>query len=173
MKNSSSSAEAESLLEEYLRGKGQKMTAPRRTVLGVFLGIEGHVTAEGLLDAVRKVDPSIGQATIFRTVKLFEEAGLARAACSDDGARRFEHAYKHEHHDHLICSECGKIVEFSDEAIERAQGAIYRKYGFEARDHRLELRGVCPSCLKKARTGSSRRSRKAEGGGPAAANKAK
>jgi len=171
------SSEAEALLEEYLRGKGQKMTGPRRTVLGVFLGIERHVTAEGLLEAVRKVDPSIGQATVFRTVKLFEEAGLARAACRDEGARRFEHAYKHEHHDHLICAECGKIVEFADEAIERAQEAIYGKYGFEARDHRLELRGVCPSCLKKARGERARRSSKAEpktgGGGRQAAREVK
>jgi len=165
--------EAVSALEGYLRGKGQKMTGPRRTVLGVFLGIERHITAEGLLEAVRKVDPSIGQATVFRTVKLFEEAGLARSACRDEGPRRFEHAYKHEHHDHLICSECGAIVEFADEAIERAQEAIYGKYGFEARDHRLELRGVCPSCLKKAKGSGRKGSSRSGSGGRASARKGK
>ncbi len=160
-------------LEEYLKSKSLKMTGPRKTVLEVFLGIEKHMTAEGLYGAVRKVDPSIGQATVFRTVKLFEEAGLARAACHDDGARRFEHAYKHEHHDHLICSECGAIVEFADEAIERAQEAIYRKYGFEARDHRLELRGVCPSCLKKAKGAGQKGSSRSGGGGRTSVRKGK
>jgi Fur family transcriptional regulator, ferric uptake regulator len=143
-------ADAVSALEAYLRDRGLKVTDPRRTVLEVFLGIEEHVTAEDLLAAVRKVDPRIGQATVFRAVRLFEEAGLARAACRDEGPRRFEHAYRHAHHDHLVCAECGEIVEFADEAIERAQAAVYGRYGYEAVGHSLELRGLCPACSKRA-----------------------
>ncbi len=152
MKNARGAGEeALAMLEAYLRENGLKMTKPRQTVLEVFLGIEEHVTAENLLDAVRKVDPGIGQATVFRTVKLLEESGLARAACRDEGPRRFEHAYKHAHHDHLVCVECGAIVEFADEAIERAQEATYAKYGYEPIGHSLELRGRCPACRKKAK----------------------
>ena len=137
-------------LESYLREKELKMTSPRKTVLEVFLGIEDHVTAEDLFAAVRKVDPHIGQATVFRTIKLLEDAGLARAACRDEGSRRYEHAYKHEHHDHLVCSSCGAIVEFEEPVIERAQAAVYRKFGFEPGTHSLELRGQCPDCRGKS-----------------------
>jgi len=137
-------------LERHLKERGLKMTGPRQTVLEVFLGIEEHVTAEELCAAVHRADPSIGQATVFRTVKLLEEAGLARAACRDEGPRRFEHAYLHEHHDHLVCVECGAIVEFSEETIERSQEAVFRKYGFEPRGHSLELRGLCPDCRRRS-----------------------
>jgi Fur family ferric uptake transcriptional regulator len=125
------------------------MTGPRETVLDAFLRLESHVTAEELLSAARRLDPSIGQATVFRTIKLFAEAGLARGACPDEGARRFEHAYRHAHHDHLICVGCGSVVEFHDEAIEKAQKAIYRSKGYKPSGHRLELRGYCGSCAKR------------------------
>jgi len=135
-----------SVLESYLSERGLKMTGPRETVLEVFLGIERHVTAEDLFEAVRKIDPHIGQATVFRTIRLLADAGLAREACRDEGPRRYEHALGHEHHDHLVCVSCGTIVEFSDEHIEKAQAAIYEKYSFEAVGHRFELFGRCPAC---------------------------
>jgi Fur family transcriptional regulator, ferric uptake regulator len=138
-------------LGEYLRDRGLKMTETRETVLDAFLQMERHVTVDELLEAARRADPSIGQATVFRTIKLLAEAGLAREACSDDGARRFEHAYRHEHHDHLICVSCGRVVEFSDAAIERAQDAIYKAHGFKAVEHRMELKGICPRCAVKKR----------------------
>ncbi len=137
------------VLTAFLKRRDLKITKPRQTVLEVFLGIEAHVTAEELYAAVREVDPSVGQATVFRTLRLFEEAGLARSVPRDDGARRYEHAYRHAHHDHLVCTGCGAVVEFSDPAIERAQEAIYRKFGYEPDTHSLELRGRCPACAKK------------------------
>jgi Fur family ferric uptake transcriptional regulator len=145
------SGEEKQVLETYLRERGQKMTAPREAVLDAFLRLERHVTAEELLSAARRIDPSIGQATVFRTIKLLAEAGLAREACPDEGARRYEHAYRHAHHDHLICLGCGKVVEFRDPAIEKAQEAIYRAHGYKPSGHRLELQGYCPSCIKKGR----------------------
>ena len=137
------------VLEAYLRERGQKMTGPRETVLDAFLRFESHVTAEELLSAARRIDPTIGHATVFRTIKLLAEAGLARGACPDEGARRFEHAYRHAHHDHLICVSCGAVVEFHDAAIEKAQNEIYRVHGYKPSGHRLELQGYCPSCAKK------------------------
>jgi Fur family ferric uptake transcriptional regulator len=145
------SVEERGVLEDYLRDRGLKMTGPRETVLEAFLKLERHVTAEELLAASRRLDPSIGQATVFRTIKLFAEAGLAREACPDEGGRRYEHAYRHEHHDHLVCERCGKIVEFRDEAIERAQEAIYRAHGYRPGGHLLELKGQCPDCAKGAK----------------------
>ncbi|MBL8968097.1 MAG: transcriptional repressor [Spirochaetaceae bacterium] len=139
------------VLEDYLRDHDLKMTKPRQTVLETFLAIEKHVTAEELYNAVHASDPSVGQATVFRTIRLLEEAGLARSACRDDGARSYEHAYRHAHHDHLRCVECGAIVEFSDGAIERAQASVYRRFGYEPSGHHLELEGLCPSCRAKKR----------------------
>lgn len=146
------------ILESYLKERGQKMTGPRETVLRAFLDIERHVTAEELYDAARRLDPSIGQATVFRTIKLLAEAGLAREACRDEGPRRYEHAYRHEHHDHLVCVSCGKLVEFVDPAIEAAQAAVYKKYGFAPTGHHFELFGLCPECRRSPGGGAEKES---------------
>jgi len=143
------SQDERTVLEAYLRERGQKMTAPREKVLQAFLEQEGHMTAEELFEAVKRLEPGIGQATVFRTIKLLAEAGLAREACKDDGARQFEHAFRQAHHDHLVCVECGAVVEFVDKAIERAQDAIYRKHGYESSGHHLELLGRCPACAAR------------------------
>lgn len=134
------------LLESWLRERGLKMTSTRKTVLDAFLATEGHITAESLLAAARRLDSGIGQATVFRTVRLLTEAGLAREACQDDGPRTYEHSYRHAHHDHLRCVRCGTIVEFLDSGIERAQEAVFAKHGFTPAGHRMELLGFCPDC---------------------------
>lgn len=141
--------EERNVLERYLKERGLKMTGARETVLTAFLSLESHVTAEALYEVTRRLDPGIGQATVFRTIKLLADAGLAREACRDDGARQYEHAYRHDHHDHLACVDCGKMVEFIDPAIERAQEDVYRRYGFTSSGHRMELYGRCPECSKK------------------------
>lgn len=145
--------------ETYLRERGLKMTGPRETVLEAFLSIERHVTAEELYEEARRLDPAIGQATVFRTIKLLADSGLAREACLDETARSYEHAFHHEHHDHLVCVACGRTVEFKDEGIEEIQRKIYAAWGFEAVSHRLELKGLCPACLKKRKTGQTRKAR--------------
>jgi len=134
------------VMERYLRGQGLKITKARKVVLEAFLELEGHVTADLLLAAARKKERGIGQATVFRTVKLLSDAGLAREACQDDGARTYEHAFRHSHHDHLRCERCGKIVEFCDRNVEKAQEAIFEQYGFKPLGHRMELIGLCPEC---------------------------
>ncbi|MBN2875978.1 MAG: transcriptional repressor [Spirochaetales bacterium] len=142
------------ILERYLRERGLKMTHARETVLTAFLSLESHVSADAIHEAARKLDPGIGQATVFRTIKLLTDAGLAREACRDDNARLYEHAWNHAHHDHLTCVECGAVVEFVDSSIERAQEAVYRRFGFVSSGHRLELYGICPGCqAKKANSG--------------------
>lgn len=145
--------EERDLFERYLRTKDLKMTSPRETVLQAFLATEGHLSAEDVFDAARRIDPGIGQATVFRTLKLLQEAGLARdaCACSDEGPRRYEHAYRHSHHDHLLCIRCGKLVEFFDPAIEKAQEKVFKKYGFKAIGHMMELKGLCAECTEAVR----------------------
>ena len=138
--------EEKMLFERFLRTKNLKMTRPREIVLEAFVRTEGHLSAEDIFDAARRIDPGIGQATVFRTLKLLAEAGLARDACQDEGPRRYEHSYHHTHHDHLLCTDCGKIVEFFDQGIEKAQEEVFRRFGFEPRGHSMELRGLCPEC---------------------------
>lgn len=140
------SADERAILEGYLKSRGLKMTKARDTVLAAFLGLESHVSADAVYEAARLIDPGIGQATVFRTIKLLSDSGLAREACRDDGARRYEHAYNHAHHDHLTCVRCGAVVEFIDPEIERAQESVYSRYGFMSSGHRLELYGLCPQC---------------------------
>lgn len=134
------------IFEQFLRSRELKMTTPRETVLHAFLQTEGHLSSEDILAAARRIDPGIGQATVFRTVKLLSEAGLARDACQDEGPRKYEHAWHHSHHDHLLCVKCGKIIEFYDPDIEKAQDAIFGKYGFKAVGHLMELKGLCADC---------------------------
>lgn len=144
------SSKEQTVLENFLKERGLKLTNTRKTVLTAFLAIEGHVTAESLLEAAKRLDPGIGQATVFRTVKILTDAGLAREACQDDGARTYEHAFMHTHHDHLRCERCGKVVEFYDKTIERAQEAVFKRFGFTPVGHRMELRGLCPDCASAA-----------------------
>jgi Fur family transcriptional regulator, ferric uptake regulator len=131
-------------LASYLEDHHLKHTRQREAILEVFLEVEGHITGEDLHARVRRKYPQIGYTTVYRTMKLLCEAGLASERHFDDGVTRFE--IQHEHHDHLVCLRCGKIVEFECSMIEAAQDNIVKKYGFRLLRHRHELYGHCPSC---------------------------
>ncbi len=130
-------------LSRYLEGRNLKQTKQREAILDAFLAASGHVTSEEIYQHVRESHPNIGYTTVYRTMKLLCEAGLAQET-SFDGATRYEIA--HEHHDHLICMRCGKIIEFECELIEEAQQNIARRYGFRVLRHRHELYGHCADC---------------------------
>lgn len=126
--------------------RGLRSTRQRDLILDVFLSSHDHVSVEELYLKVKSSHPGIGQATVYRTLKLFVEAGLAREMTLSDGQTRYEHLLAGEHHDHLICTGCGKIIEFEDETIERLQNEIASRHGYTISSHRLELYGVCPVC---------------------------
>jgi Fur family transcriptional regulator, ferric uptake regulator len=131
-------------LASYLEDHNLKHTKQREAILEVFLEVEGHITGEELHRRVRRKYPGIGYTTVYRTMKLLCEAGLASERHFDDGVTRFE--IEHEHHDHLVCLRCGKIVEFECSMIESAQDRIVNEYGFRLLRHRHELYGHCPGC---------------------------
>ena len=131
-------------LASYLEDHNLKHTKQREAILEVFLEVEGHITGEELHRRVRRKFPQIGYTTVYRTMKLLCEAGLASERHFDDGVTRFE--IQHEHHDHLVCVRCGKIVEFECSMIESAQEKIVKTHGFRLLRHRHELYGHCPSC---------------------------
>jgi Fur family ferric uptake transcriptional regulator len=130
-------------LARYLEEHSLKHTKQREAILDVFLSVTGHITGEEIYRKVRDLHPGIGYTTVYRTMKLLCEAGLAHEH-NFDGTARYEIA--HEHHDHLVCTRCGKIVEFECEMIESAQEKIASEYGFRVLRHRHELYGHCSDC---------------------------
>lgn len=136
------------LLNEFFVREGLRETAQRELILEEFLNNEGHLSAEELYDIVKKKDRSIGQATVYRTLKLLVKAGLAREVQFSDNTVRYEHLYNHEHHDHLICTECHKVVEVIEPAIEILQKALAERHGFTLKDHKLYLYGICDDCKR-------------------------
>jgi Fur family transcriptional regulator, ferric uptake regulator len=136
-------------LASYLEDHNLKHTKQREAILDVFLEVTGHITAEALFNRVRELHASIVFTTVYRTMKLLCDAGLAIERHFDDGVARYE--IEHEHHDHLVCTRCGKIVEFECKMIEQAQDEISKRYGFRLLRHRHELYGHCPECQKRER----------------------
>lgn len=128
-------------IEKICVEKGLRMTEQRRVIARVLSISEDHPDAEELHRRASAEDPRISLATVYRTVRLFEEAGIIERHDFRDGRSRYEEATE-DHHDHLIDLKSGEVLEFVDEEIERLQEAIARKLGYKLVDHRLELYGV-------------------------------
>jgi len=130
-------------LAAYLDENHLKHTKQRELILQAFLDTSGHVTAEDLHGLIRQDNPSVGYTTVYRTMKLLVEAGLAQER-NFDGLTRYE--VESEHHDHMVCTRCGKIVEFECDEIEDRQREIARQHGFRLIRHKHELYGHCKDC---------------------------
>ncbi len=126
--------------------KKLRSTRQRDIILDIFLSTHEHLSVEELYLKVRASNSGIGQATVYRTLKLLAEAGLAREMMMPDGHTRYEHQLAGEHHDHLVCTSCGAIIEFEDETIEQLQRDIAKRHGFTLTAHRMQLCGLCPAC---------------------------
>ncbi len=131
---------------DYLARKRLKNTSQRMTILKAFLRQKSHLSTEDFYLQLRKKHPGIGYATVHRTLKLFSECGIASERNFGDGQMRFEVNLGNEHHDHLVCTDCGRIIEFEDQQIEKLQRDIAHKHNFFIKDHRLELYGLCSDC---------------------------
>lgn len=134
---------------EFAARKGLKSTRQRDIILDGFLSTHDHMSIEDLYLSLRAKFPSIGYATVYRTLKLFAESGIAREIQFGDGQTRYEQAAEGEHHDHLVCTRCGRVQEFSNELIEKLQNEIAQDHGYLVQNHKLELYGICPACRKK------------------------
>lgn len=134
---------------EHLKRAGFKKTGQRELILEVFLKTEGHLSAEDLYNLIKVEDPTVGFTTVYRTLKLLHECGLAREERLGDGRARYEHNYNHQHHDHLICTECNTLIEFFSEVIENKQDEIARQYNFQPTHHSLRIFGICSDCQAK------------------------
>ena len=134
------------VLIDYLRERNLKVTPHRELILETFLDHEGHRSVEDIHRSVKEQDPRIGYTTVYRTMKLLTECGLAREIDLADGITRYEHLFNHEHHDHMICMECGASIEFFNSEIESVQDSASEQLGFKVLDHKLQIYGVCRKC---------------------------
>ncbi len=140
--------EEQEIFLRHIQKAGLKRTAQRDLILEVFLRTEEHLSSEDLYRLVQQEDADIGQTTVYRTLKLLTDAGLAREVRFGDGRTRYEHNYKHPHHDHLICTNCGKTIEFFSADMEALQDQIAARHKFELTHHTLRMFGYCPECRK-------------------------
>lgn len=133
----------------YIQDRRLNTTAQREAIVEQFLKTKEHVSIDELLGKVRKRHPKVGYATVYRTLKLLVDSGLAVERQFGDGQARYE--VVGDHHDHLICLKCGLILEFEDEEIERLQERIAQRLGgFTVLRHRHELYGLCPKAAGEA-----------------------
>jgi len=136
------------LFHSRLRDRGLKSTAPRDDIARVFFELGRHISAEELYGEVKRVNPHVGYATIYRTLKLLKECGLLSERHFDEGQARYEVAGEH-HHDHFICENCGKIMEFENDELEKIQQVVARRLGVTLTRHKMELYGLCAECRVK------------------------
>ncbi|MGR3309972.1 MAG: Fur family transcriptional regulator [Candidatus Brocadiales bacterium] len=136
----------EEKFKRYLQSKGLKFTPERQAVLDCVFASEKHFEAEELLMDLRQRDSRISKATIYRTLALLVKGGLLREVIFGEKHAHYEHVHDHEHHDHLVCSGCGNIIEFTDDRIEKLQDEVCNKHKFKAITHRLQITGLCKDC---------------------------
>jgi Fur family ferric uptake transcriptional regulator len=140
---------AKAILEQYVKDMSMLHSRQREQILDIFLKMEKHPTISDLYERVRKKNPRIGLATVYRAMKVICDAGLARETDFGDGLKRYEHEYGHEHHDHLVCVKCGRIIEVVSPEIEKIQNQLTKKHNFTPLRHRMQIFGTCKSCQHK------------------------
>ena len=128
-------------IEQKCISKGVKLTEQRKIIAKVMSQSNDHPDVDELYNRVSKIDPKISIATVYRTVKLFEESGIVAKHDFKGGKARYEELSE-SHHDHLIDVKTGEIIEFVDDEIEKLQKKVADKYGYELVDHKLELYGI-------------------------------
>jgi len=133
----------ETAFAEFIQRWGLKTTRQRNTIISTFFRLKGHISVEELLVEVKKANPRIGYATVYRTLHLLVESGLVEERRFGDGLARYEGHSAVEHHDHMICLECGMISEFYNPRLEALQEHLAEENNFEIYRHRLELYGAC------------------------------
>ena len=147
--------EAQQILHRHLKRVGLKHTAQRDTILRTFLETRDHLSTDELFRLVRKKDERIGFTTVYRTLKLLAECGLASEVAFNDGIARYEHQYNRRSHHHMVCTECGSSVEFFSDGIERIEHEIGRRHRYLTTRHTFQIYGVCEACQKKRKRRSA------------------
>ncbi len=141
--------EAEEIFHQHLRGVGLKHTGQRDTILRTFLATREHLTTDELYRRVRRKDSRIGFTTVYRTLKLLAECGLAGEVAFHDGVARYEPQYNRRSHHHMVCTECGASVEFFSPEVDQVEQDVGRKYRYVPTRHTFQIYGICEACRKR------------------------
>ena len=139
----------EQLFRIFLQSRGLRFTPERRDILQSILSIGGHFDVEVLHSWMQKKGYKLSLATIYRAMPLFIESNIITSSLRQEGRTSYESTYGSEHHDHLICLKCGKIIEFKEDEIEVLQEKVCKSYEFEAIEHSLGIKGYCKDCWQE------------------------
>jgi Fur family transcriptional regulator, ferric uptake regulator len=144
--------EGAALLERFrrhLREHHQPVTRQRDLVAQIVFHSSDHLSVEGIRRELQQMGERVGLATVYRTPDLLVESGLVRAHEFGQGFKRYEPMADQTHHEHLICEDCGRVVEFANERVERMLPVLADEHGFQHRRHRVEIYGICRSCRQR------------------------
>lgn len=141
------------VVERFMRGRGMRLTSQRKLIVQAAFATHEHFSADELLAMCVERDDKVSRATVYRTLSVLEEGGFVESLDTGDGGRKFEHVLGHKHHDHMVCTGCGKILEFHDEVIEARQEKVAAAAGFVIESHNLRLLGRCSDCQRAAADG--------------------
>lgn len=134
------------ILRQHLAENGLKLTRQRLIIAERFVDTEGHLSAEDLYAELNAAGYRVGLATVYRTLKMLVDAGLAQVRYFPDGAARYESVYGEPMHDHLVCVECGRIIELENPLADLLYQRALESHGFVASGHRIVVTGVCQDC---------------------------
>ncbi len=134
------------LFEKFLDENNLKATPQRRAVLGAVFATHHHFDADELVDILKQKDKRISRATVYRVLDLLVKGGFVHAMDLGESRKMYEHVVGHRHHDHMICTECGRTVEFDDGLIELLQQRVCDEKDFKAESHSLRIFGLCGGC---------------------------
>jgi Fur family ferric uptake transcriptional regulator len=134
------------VFREFIRNKGLRNTPERDQVVKLVFSIHDHFDVDELYLQLRRQNDKISKATVYRTIPLLLESGLIQEAYFEDGHVHYEHIYGHEHHCHLRCLDCGKVVEFTEKAVTGVEEKVGDRFDFLVTGHRLEVQGYCVKC---------------------------
>jgi Fur family ferric uptake transcriptional regulator len=143
---------------EFLKKKSLKTTRERTALFDEIFSTHRHFDAEDLVIRMRERGTKISRATIYRTLEILHGCGLVGRVRLNEEKYRYERLKRGEHHDHLVCTSCGKVVEFIDHAIEKRQDAVCRAHDFRATAHSHQIWGLCGSCRTRSGKGPNRKS---------------
>ncbi len=131
---------------EFLAENGLKLTSQRRAVLDAVFETHRHFDADEMVDIIKQRDKKISRATVYRTLDLLVKGGFVRAMELGESKKVYEHIIGHKHHDHLICTACGRAIEFDEDLIESLQQQVCDRLNFKPQRHSLRIFGVCDRC---------------------------
>lgn len=138
------------IFRKYLERRGLKLTAERQAVFDELFARHEHLEADEILVRLRGKGKKISRATIYRTLELLFDSGIVGRVRTGETGYRYERLRAGEHHDHLICNECGRVIEFFEPRIENLQDEVCERYGFLPLSHSHQMRGICRQCRPRA-----------------------